>query len=130
MQSVAIIVSDLMFQSRIEAAVRAAGMTPVVAMTSDEAKRAIEEQPELAVVDLHASGIDVSSAIRTAKAAGLPVLAFGRHTDAAALRAAREAGADRVVARSQLVEELEELIASLVSAEDQSGVSRGTGGQV
>ena len=115
MQSVAIIVVDLMFQSRIEAAVRAAGLSPIVATTPGEVDAAVGERPALAVVDLHADGIDAGQAIAEAKGAGVPVLAFGRHTDAAALRAARDAGADRVVPRSQLVEEMHELIASLIA---------------
>ena len=76
---------------------------------------AFEEAPTLAVIDLHADGIDASRTIADANAAGIRVLAFGRHTDATALRAAREAGADRVVPRSQLVEELHELIAAMVA---------------
>jgi DNA-binding NarL/FixJ family response regulator len=113
-QSVAIVVPDLMFQSRIEAAVRAAGLTPIVAATAAGVDLAIAARPTLAVIDLHGAGIDTDRAIREAKAAGMRVLAFGRHTEPATLRAARDAGADRVVPRSQLVEELHELIASLV----------------
>jgi hypothetical protein len=43
-------------------------------------------------------------------ATGKPVLAFGSHVDAAALRAARAAGADRVVPRSQFESALETLL--------------------
>ena len=52
--------------------------------------------------------------IGAARDAGVPVLAFGRHTDAETLRAARQAGADKVVPNSQLVAELPELVAALV----------------
>ena len=103
-----------MFQSRIEAAVRTAGLTPVIAASDTDVAQALDARPQLAIVDLHAVGIDPERAIRDAKAAGVRVIAFGRHTDAVTLRAARHAGADRVVPRSQLVEELHELIASLV----------------
>ena len=116
LHNVAIVVPDLMFQSRIEAAVRRAGLTPVIAATSPLVASALDARPALVVVDLHAIGIEPERAIRDAKAAGARVLAFGRHTEPVILRAARDAGADRVVPRSQLVEELHELIASLVGA--------------
>ncbi len=55
------------------------------------------------------------AAIRTARAAGVPVLAFGRHTEAETLRAARHAGANKVVPNSQLVAELPQLVGELMS---------------
>ena len=77
--------------------------------------RHIASAPALVVVDIHAAGIDANAVIAAAREAGVPVLAFGRHTSAGDLRAAREAGADKVVPRSQLVEELPQLIADLVA---------------
>ena len=112
--TVAIIVVDLMFQSRIRAAVEQLGMEPRVADVAPAANIAVAARPALVVIDLHAAGIDVPAVIRAAKAVGSKVLAFGRHTEPATLRAAREAGADSVVARSQLVEELPELLRRLV----------------
>jgi DNA-binding NarL/FixJ family response regulator len=109
-----IVVSDLMFQPRIETAARAAGLS--VRVATPAAVAADPGDPALVVVDLHEREGDALAAIRTAKAAGAPVLAFGRHTDAAALRAAREAGADVVVPRSQLVDELPDLIRKLTAA--------------
>jgi hypothetical protein len=44
------------------------------------------------------------------------VLAFGRHTEPATLRAARDAGAETVVPRSQLVEELPALLGRLLAS--------------
>ena len=49
------------------------------------------------------------------------MLAFGRHTDAATLRQAREAGADIVVPRSQLAEELSELVDRLLASAAERG---------
>ena len=45
---------------------------------------------------------------------GVPVLGFGRHTDPQLLRAARQAGFAKVVARSVLSERLPELVEELV----------------
>jgi hypothetical protein len=57
--------------------------------------------------------VDWRDAVSEAKAGSVPVLAFGRHTEAALLREAREAGCDRVVPRSTLVEELPALVREL-----------------
>ena len=53
---------------------------------------------------------------RLAKERGVPVLAYGRHTDAESLEAAARAGADRVVPRSVFASSLPELILDLVPA--------------
>jgi len=67
------------------------------------------------VVDLHDMTFDARRLVAAAAAAGRPALAFGRHTEAAALRSAREAGASIVVPRSQLVEELPALLERLLA---------------
>jgi DNA-binding NarL/FixJ family response regulator len=111
---VVIVVSDLMFQPRIEAAVRALGMEPRVADAPASAADATAAAPALVVVDLHERALDALAVVGRAHAAGSRVLAFGRHTEPATLRAARDAGADLAVPRSQFVEELAPLIESLV----------------
>lgn len=118
--TIAIVVSDLMFQSRIDAAARALGHTTLIADTPERTADALGASPALVIVDLHERAIEPATVIRDAKAAGARVLAFGRHTEPQTLRAAREAGADTVVPRSQLVEELGALISSLL---DTSAVS-------
>ena len=114
MTTIAIVVVDLMFQSRIRAAADALGFDARIADTADAAASAIDARPDLVVIDLHAAGIDAAGTIRTAKGAGARVLAFGRHTEPQILRAAREAGADAGVARSQLVDELPQLLQALL----------------
>jgi DNA-binding NarL/FixJ family response regulator len=108
-QRITIIVSDLMFQPRIEAAARALGLGVAVPGAAPLGSAAI-------VIDLHETSLDAIAAIAEAKAAGARVLAFGRHTEPALLRAARDAGAEIVVPRSQLVEELLDLLQQLVGA--------------
>ncbi len=120
--TVAIIVADLMFQSRIRLAAQALGLETTIGDSATAAGLAIAAHPEIAVVDLHAPGIDAPALIRSAKDAGARVLAFGRHTEPAVLRAAREAGADAVVARSQLVEELPKLLEALQSREGSASL--------
>jgi hypothetical protein len=69
----------------------------------------------VAVFDIHESAFPASTAIARANAAGIRVLAFGRHTSPAELRGARQAGAEIVVPRSELAERLPELLARLLS---------------
>ena len=106
MPTVLVVASDLMFLARIEAAVRAE--------EGDEAVQAALPDVDGAVIDLHERTLDAIAAVAAAHRAGVPVVAFGRHTEPATLRAAREAGATIVVARSQLVEELPELLRRLI----------------
>jgi DNA-binding NarL/FixJ family response regulator len=102
-QSVAIIASDLMFQSQIEAAVRALGLTPVVADSPAAAERLAPRGHRLVVIDLHERSLEGLRAVRRAAAAGGRVLAFGRHTEPQLLRDARDAGAAAAVPRSELL---------------------------
>lgn len=113
-QAIVIAVSDLMFQSRIDAAARSLGLEPRIVDSRDALADALAAFPAIVVIDLHERTFDPTAAITGAKAAGARVLAFGRHTEPATLRAARDAGADIVVPRSQLAEELPELLRSLL----------------
>jgi len=116
MPTIVAAISDLMFQSRLREQARALGYEIAVAETLDAVRDGLAGSPALVVLDLHVSGLDWRAAVDAAKERAVPVLAFGRHTEAQLLRSAREAGCDRVVPRSQLVEELPELIAGLAAA--------------
>jgi DNA-binding NarL/FixJ family response regulator len=111
-----IAVSDLMFQARIAAAAVRAGLATRVADSPASWDQAISGDTVLVVVDLQDGALPPLEVIAGARAHGARVLAFGRHTEAATMRAARAAGADTVVARSQLVEELPQLIEALIGA--------------
>jgi DNA-binding NarL/FixJ family response regulator len=106
--------ADLLFASRIRGAGQAAGTAVALARTPDElVRQAAAHQPALILVDLHARG-DAASAIRAIRQAQSGVrsriVAFASHTDAAAIQAARDAGADRVLARSAFMRELPALL--------------------
>ena len=113
---VLILVTDLMFQPRIADALRALGAEPRVIDSETALTAALADAPAAAVIDLHERSLDGLAAVRSASAAGARVLAFGRHTEPALLRAARGAGALAVVPRSQLVEELADLLRALLDA--------------
>jgi hypothetical protein len=69
-----------------------------------------EEAPDLFVVDLTSRGAPESILRARTSWPGVCVLAFGPHVGTAELRAAREAGADHVVARGAAASRVEKLI--------------------
>ena len=105
---------DLIFFSRVSGAARAAGLSVRMVRTAAELVAAARAAaPAGVVVDVHNPGLDLPALLADLKTACgvMPrVTAYGSHVDAAALRAARQAGCDRVLPRSAFVEELEEKI--------------------
>lgn len=98
------VVTDLFFQARISAAARAAGRRVRFVTTLGQIPESIGSEPVL--VDLDA-GLEVAAAIARLKAAGArQVIVFGPHLDTDRRKAARAAGADRVLAKSKFVTEL------------------------
>jgi hypothetical protein len=94
-----------MFQSRVREQAAALGYDAHVPDTAATLRDALAGAG-LLVLDLHVTGIDWRDAVAAAQERGVPVLAFGRHTEASLLREARDLGCDRVVPRSELAEEL------------------------
>ncbi|HXK32669.1 MAG TPA: hypothetical protein VNM91_01485 [Dehalococcoidia bacterium] len=111
-ETAVIFVDDLLFQPRIRSVLEALGFEARVADTPETAAGACAGA-RIAVIDLHATALDAIAQVRAAKGAGAAVLAYGRHTEPKLLRAARDAGADIVVPRSELVEELPQLVQRL-----------------
>jgi DNA-binding NarL/FixJ family response regulator len=110
MADAAILLSDdLMFSSRVTGTARDLGLvvTPArsMAMLMDVARR---QTPVCVIIDLANAGLDLPALI--AGLAELPtrprVVAYGSHVDAASLHAARAAGCNVVLPRSQFVAEL------------------------
>jgi DNA-binding NarL/FixJ family response regulator len=118
---VAIVASDLMFQARLADGVRAAGGTPLLADDALSLEDAVAAAPAAAIIDVHERALDALTATRSFTAVGVPVLAFGRHTEPELLREAREAGAVRVVARSDIADRLEALLDELLAGRSARG---------
>jgi DNA-binding NarL/FixJ family response regulator len=102
---------DLIFFSRVAGTARAAGLAVKQARTAAAALDLARQQPPGGVIiDLHTEGLDVAALLAELRAV-CPVMpravAFGSHVAADTLRAAREAGCDQVMPRSQFVAELE-----------------------
>jgi hypothetical protein len=87
---------DLFFRGKLQAILTAAGA------------EAVREEPyDLAVIELGKA--DAPQRITDLVARGVPVLAFGSHVDAAALRAARDLGA-RAMPNSEIENSLRALL--------------------
>lgn len=110
---------DLIFFSRVSGAARAAGLAVrMVRSAADLLAAARAAAPRGVIVDVHNPGLDLPALLAGLKDAcpTMPrVIAYGSHVEAAVLRAARQAGCDRVMPRSQFVEELEGKIGEWLS---------------
>jgi DNA-binding NarL/FixJ family response regulator len=93
---------DLFFRGKIDAMLAASGHEVVAKLGGPP--------PDLVIADVNRT--DPGEVL--ARFPGVPVLGFGRHTDPQLLRAARQAGFAKVVARSVLSERLPELVDELV----------------
>ncbi len=81
------------------------------------------EKPALVIVNTATTGIDWEAAIRQARAAGYPVLAFGSHMDLEARAKALAAGAQRVVANSKFSSDMPGLVKRIMAEPDAVDVS-------
>ena len=107
--SVIALPADLVFASRLRTTAQQAGVSALVVRTEAEFEEALQSEPRaLALIDLDARKVDAPALIRRLRAAGAQnrIIAFGSHVATESLKAAREAGADRVMARSAFVREL------------------------
>jgi DNA-binding NarL/FixJ family response regulator len=100
----AVLADDLIWATRLESIVRAAGAEPSVVGTI-ERFGAVLPDADGALVDLSFRRSDPIAAIEQARAVGLPVVAVGAHEDLAARRRALAAGARRVYAYSKLFDD-------------------------
>jgi hypothetical protein len=106
------VVTDLFFQSRISAAARAAGRR--VRFVSDPAQ--IGQDYRLAVVDLDSPAGTPATIATLAGLSSGHIIAFGPHVDTERRKAARAAGARRVLAKSKFAADLPHLLALSVDA--------------
>lgn len=105
--SILLFCDDLLFGSKVTATGRAHGVPVAVARTPAQtvAKAA---GAVCVIVDLHQDGLNLPALLLELRAAGVQrVIGFGSHVDAETLRAARQAGCDLVMPRSQFAKEVE-----------------------
>ena len=97
---------DLIFSSKITATAQAHGLRVTVARTLEAFEACLAEQPTAVILELDHSPFDVAALI--AKMSPRPrIIAYGSHVNVERLKAARAAGCDAVMPRSQFVEKLE-----------------------
>jgi DNA-binding NarL/FixJ family response regulator len=100
---------DLIFSSRISGTGSALGFQIRVAKSSAGLMNlAKQESPICVILDLSNPGLNIVDFVADLKRLepALRVVAYGSHVDTATLKAARAAGCDVVMPRSQFVEEL------------------------
>ena len=102
MARVALLCPDLLFGSKLQGALRAAGHEPV--QHGDDA--------ELLVVDLAA---EPDERIERSAGAGIPRLGFYSHVEQDVRRRAEEAGFERVVPRSRMAREGAALVDAMLA---------------
>ena len=116
---VSLLCPELLFGSKIEGALRAAGHD-VQRWDDPEAVRATAEKGDVLVVDLTDPDLDGSSAIERLREQGalegVWTLGFYSHVDVETKKRAEEAGFDRVVPRSRMAREGPALVEGLAAA--------------
>lgn len=107
--SVLVFCDDLIFSSKITATARAKGIEATMARTQDALIAKLADQPAgCVVVDLHNETLNWATLFPALGASRPRFVGFGSHVDVATLKAAREAGCDLVMPRSQFVKRLED----------------------
>lgn len=108
------VVTDLFFADRITNALKQLGHEAEVTDISLGDAPGLPSGANLVLIDLEA-GEPAFAMISAARDAGLPVLAFGPHTELALRDEALAAGATRVVAKSKLTTSFAELVSALLT---------------
>jgi DNA-binding NarL/FixJ family response regulator len=100
---VRVVADDLIWASRLNAAVQRAGATPV------------REGGEAVIVDLNGRAYDGIAAVAAAAQSGGTVIAVAQHDDAATRRRALTAGARRVFSYNKMFSDGPKIVADLVA---------------
>ena len=104
------VMDDLIFGVKIQEAARRAGQPLEFVATADLALTKAVRPDTRVILDLNLRGVDTVDLIRRLKAAGVPVVAYVAHVQVDLRRAAEEAGADQVLARSSFVTKIDQLV--------------------
>jgi CheY-like chemotaxis protein len=114
---VALLCRDLLFGSRVQAAVEAAGHGVWRIDTREQARGAAPEA-DLLVVDLTDAELDGPAVVDSLRSGGdladTPTLGFYAHVEQETRRRAEEAGFDRVVPRSRMAREAVALVEGML----------------
>jgi CheY-like chemotaxis protein len=108
--------ADLMFAARVRSTAQAVGTPLLLARNAAELLQlAREHSPREIIIDLDARNVDVVALIAELKRdpalAPIPILAYVSHVREDIIAAARDAGAERVLARGAFAKNLPALLA-------------------
>jgi DNA-binding response OmpR family regulator len=117
--AVFVVISDLLFRSKIDDAARRSGVPLRVAKSMEQLDRHLgTSTPAVVLVDLEMDGLDAPGMIArlraTAAGANVPVIGFAGHTNVEVIHAARAAGV-QVMARSAFVAQLPALMDNIAA---------------
>lgn len=118
---VLVVVDDLFFLSKIQTTLRHMGLASQVLTRAPAIHAYLQEAstPLLAIVDLTlrtADAVALIQGMRTAaSAAAVTILAFGSHVAVDTRQQALQAGADRVVAKSEFSQHLPDLVRTYIA---------------
>jgi CheY-like chemotaxis protein len=111
-----LVCSDLFFSTQLRSAAEQAGWQARIELSAGSAAaRATAETVSAVVVDLELNGLDIGEFVSALGAAESrpPAIAFGPHVQEQRLRAAAEAGCDRVLSRGQISASLSQILEEL-----------------
>lgn len=111
---IAVLVDDMFFASKINAAGVQAGREIERIKTREQLERLRSTPPALVIVDLNSDRIDPLEAIKLLKStpelAAIPLVAFVSHVQTELIRKAQAAGCDSVLPRSAFNQMLVEIV--------------------
>lgn len=116
------LVSDLIFQSRIQAVAAHLGLT-VCCVRSAPAVDRLADQAAALILDLNADPSVLELLARLRSRPDLPMVGFLSHVQVELARRARQAGLERVMSRSAFTRRLPVLLRQLASPADASASS-------
>ncbi len=112
---------DLFFSVKIRDTLRHLNYETVVARNEEDfARKLAANAPKLAIINIATAGVAWERVIAQARAADVPVLAFGPHVDLEAQQQARQAGANRVVSNSKLAQDLPAIVRRMLGGDASS----------
>ncbi len=121
--SITILVTDLIFSTKIASTARSLGVRVHVVRSVDALIARLSSQPDPQVwIDLAATGVNPIEAIQAAHAASHRprILAYVSHVQTDLVEAARQAGADPVLPRSAFASQLPSLLEAIKVEADAS----------
>jgi CheY-like chemotaxis protein len=114
-ERVSIVVDDMFFAAKINAAAQAAGRSVERVRSREQLQQVITtDPPSLLIVDLNAERLDPLETIEYFKAQeasrAIPIVGFVSHVQADLIRSAQAAGCDYVLPRSRFTQLLPEIV--------------------